>query len=147
MGNTEADKQPASDVKYMLVVSGLLMGIVILLSVLWMRERRNVASLTSQLRVASRGAITGNINSKDMARFLSGRQMPQARPLQREDLPAETVRWNGRPRTVLRISASAGERMGLRPGDVVLVAQPPAPSPTTPPAKPTGTQPSTQSGG
>lgn len=151
METTEPDKQPASDVKYMLVVSGLLMGIVILLGVLWMRERRNVASLngqlttlSAQLRIAGQGAITGQLSGNDMARLFAGRQVPQARAIHREDLPAETVTWNGLPRTILRVSASAGERIGLRPGDVVLVAQPPSPAPTTLPAKPTGTQPSTQ---
>ncbi len=145
MENTAPDKQPASDAKYMLIVSGLLMGIVILLSVLWMRERRNVASLNAQLRVASRGAITGQFSSNDMTRMFAGRQMPQARPLQREDLPAETVKWNGQPRTILRVSASAGQRMGLRPGDVVLVTSPPASAPATEQSPPT-TQPITLPG-
>ena len=146
MEETKPGQQPASDVKYMLIVSGLLMGIVILLSVLWMRERRNVASLNAQLEVAGRGAITGQLSSNDMARLFAGRQMPQARALQRDDLPAETVTWNGKPRTVLRISASAGERMGLRPGDVVLVSPAPASMPTTQPATPPLTRNSTQPG-
>ena len=55
---------------------------------------------------------------------------PTTRPLAREDLPTETVTWNGRPRTVLRVSASAGRRLGLAPGDAVVVSEPPAGAPS-----------------
>lgn len=145
MEDTEPQRPPASDVKYLLVVSGLLMGIVILLSVLWIRERRNAVDLDNQLRIARQRAMTGQL-SGDLARVLAGQAGAQARSLQREDLPAETVTWNGQPRTVLRVSATAGERLGLRPGDVVLVAPPPANAPVTRPATPTTTQPSTRPG-
>lgn len=143
MEDTEPSKQPASDIKYLLVVSGLLMGIVILLSVLWLRERRNAAALSAELQIARRGAISGQFKG-DLARMLAGQAEPQARTLQREDLPAETVTWNGQARNVLRVSATAGERIGLRPGDVIVVAPPPATEPTTQPAAPTTTQPATR---
>ena len=145
MEDTAPQQPPASDTRYLLVVCGLLMGIVILLSVLWIRERRNAAQLGEQLRIARRGALSSQFKGS-LARMLAGQAEPRARAFQREDLPAETVTWNGRPRTVLRVSASAGERFVLRPGDVVVVAPPPATEPKTQPATPTATQPATRPG-
>ncbi len=132
MEDSDRRQQPASDVKYLIVVSGLLMSIVILLSVLWLRERRDVAALGAELRIARQGAMNGQFKGA-LARMLAGQAEPPALGLQREDLPAETVTWNGQARTVLRVSATAGERLGLIPGDVVLVAPPPASQPTTRP--------------
>ena len=152
MEDIKPQQPPASDVKYLLVVAGLLMGIVILLSVLWFRERRNAAALgdqaatlNAQLQTA-RSVISNQLKGA-MGYMPGGQAEPRARALQREDLPAETVTWNGRTRTVLRISAAAGRRFGLTPGDVVVVAPPPATEPKTQPATPTTTQPSTRPGG
>ena len=119
-----------SDAKYLLVVAGLMMTIVILLSVLWIRERRSVAILQRELEIARRGAMRGDLKGA-LANMLAGQAEPQARALQRDDLPAQTVTWNGQPRTVLSVSAAAGQRLGLRPGDVIVVAPPPATGPAT----------------
>jgi hypothetical protein len=127
-----------SDAKYLLVVAGLMMTIVILLSVLWIRERRNGAILRGELEIARRGAMRGNLQGA-LANMLAVQADPQSRALQRDDLPAQTVTWNGQPRTVLSVSAAAGQRMGLRPGDVIVVAPPPATEPAT--------QPTTRPGG
>ena len=124
---------PGADTKYLLVVCGLLMCIVILLSVLWIRERRNSSMLAQQLQQARKQNIAGSLQGQ-LARLVAGQSAAGARPLQREDLPAETVTWNGQPRTILHISAAAGNRIGLEPGDVVAVSQPPATAPTTQPA-------------
>lgn len=121
-----------SDAKYLLVVAGLMMTIVILLSVLWIRERRNGAILRGELETARRGAIRSGLQG-ELARLMTGQPDPQSRALQRDDLPAQTVTWNGQPRTVLSVSAAAGQRMGLRPGDVIVVAPPPATAPATQP--------------
>ena len=135
----------SSDAKYLLVVAGLMMTIVILLSVLWIRERRNVAHLQDQLDIARRSSMRGDLQGA-LARMLAGQTEPQARALHRDDLPAQTVTWNGQPRTVLSVSAAAGQRLGLWPGDVIVVAPPPASGPATQPATPTATQPSTRPG-
>ena len=134
-----------SDAKYLLVVAGLMMTIVILLSVLWIRERRNVAHLQGELQIARRGAMRGDLQGA-LANMLAGKTEPRARALQRDDLPAEVITWNGQPRTVLSVSAAAGQRLGLWPGDVIVVAPPPASEPATQPAEPTATQPSTRPG-
>ena len=135
----------SSDAKYLLVVAGLMMTIVILLSVLWIRERRNVASLQGELRIARQNSIRSDQQAA-LASMLAGKIEPRARALQRDDLPAEVITWNGQPRTVLRISAAAGQRLGLWSGDVIVVAPPPATGPATQPATPTATQPTTRPG-
>lgn len=119
----------ATDRKYVLLVGGLLVAIVVLLAALWLRERR--ISLTARREVIAlrRKAVLRGPLGGAFGRLLGGR--PGPKPLARGDLPAETVTWNGRPQVVFRISPAAGERMGLRPGDVVWVAQ----VPTTAPAK------------
>ena len=134
-----------SDAKYLLVVAGLMMTIVILLSVLWIRERRNVAHLQGELQIARRGAMRGDLQGA-LASMLAGKTEPRARALQRDDLPAEVITWNGQPRTVLSVSAAAGQRLGLWPGDVIVVAPPPASGPATQPATPAATQPTTRPG-
>jgi len=78
--------------------------------------------------------------------MLAGKTEPRARALQRDDLPAEVITWNGQPRTVLSVSAAAGQRLGLWPGDVIVVAPPPASGPATQPATPAATQPTTRPG-
>ncbi len=135
----------SSDAKYLLVVAGLMMTIVILLSVLWIRERRNVGILQGELEIARRGAMRGKLQG-ELTRLMTGKAEPQARALQRDDLPPETVTWNGQPRTVLHVSAAAGQRLGLEPGDVIVVAPPTATEPATQPASPAATLPSTRPG-
>jgi len=102
------------------------------------------------LETARRGVIRGDLKGA-LANMLAGQAEPQSRALQRDDLPAQTVTWNGQPRTVLSVSAAAGQRLGLRPGDVIVVAPPPATGPaaqpTTQPAAPPATQTSTRPGG
>jgi hypothetical protein len=135
----------SSDAKYLLVVAGLMMTIVILLSVLWIRERRNVAHYQNQLQIAHQNSIRSDQQAA-LASMLAGKIESRARALQRDDLPAEVITWNGQPRTVLRVSAAAGQRLGLWPGDVIVVASPPATEPATQPATTTATQPSTRPG-
>jgi len=104
--------------------------------VLWFRERQNAAALGEQAATLSaklqtaRSVISNQLKGT-MGYMPGGQAEPRARALQREDLPGETVTWNGRPRTVLRISAAAGKRFGLMPGDVVIVARPPTTAPAS----------------
>ena len=124
------DAPAGAETKYLLVVGGLLVIIIILLAGLWLRERRT----TRRLRQELAGLRTNTSKRAQLGAAL--RQMlngpgPSAasRPLQRDDLPAETVTWNGGPRKVLRVGSAAGGRLGLLPGDVIVVAQPPATAP------------------
>ena len=125
--------KPPADAKYLLIVCGMLLLIVVLLSVLWIRERRTSNDLRSQLGAYKtqfqRMAVSGQL-----AQRFAAQSGGQARPLDRDQLAAETVTYNGQPRTVLLVGAAAGRRMGLLPGDVIEVSMPPATAPTTAPA-------------
>jgi hypothetical protein len=117
----------SSDARYLLVIGGLMILIIVLLAALWLKERARAN------RAAESMAAMRNLTSRELGRFL-GAQAPGVRPLQRDDLPAETVDWNGRPRKVLLVGPAAGTRLGLQPGDVLVVADAPAPATATAPA-------------
>ena len=128
---TDPRRPAVTDNRYFLVVGVLLLMIVLLLAALWVRERRTNAALLQDISLLQR-AGTSKQQLQTVLKQMVGRAGGAAwRPLQREDLPAETVQWNGRPRQALRVSAAAGERMGLHPGDVLVVSEPPATAPTT----------------
>lgn len=128
------DEPSSSETKYFLLVGGLLLAVIILLAALWMRERKALVAVQKELVAARRNLATGGKLQAALGSFLGARR-PEDRPLSREDLPLDTVDWDGRPRQILRISAAAGERIGLLPGDVVEVAQPPATAPASAPAE------------
>jgi hypothetical protein len=120
-----------ADGRYLLVVGGLMVLIVLLLAGLWLIERRTTRDLADRLR-ALRQDVGRRGQVEDMLRqMLRGGRPPETRPLERDDLPVETVTWNGRPRAVFRISAADGRRIGLRPGDAVVVATQPATGPAS----------------
>ncbi len=138
-----ADPKPdapaaSTDGRYLLIVGGLLLAIIVILAALWLRERQAAVSARADLaRLRARGVGQARLQQA------LGRMMAASRPagrgagvraIPREDLPSETVRWNGRPRTVLRLGAGAGRRIGLEPGDVIVVS-PPASGPATAPAR------------
>jgi len=126
-----APKLPA-DAKYLLIVCGLLLMIVILLAVLWIRERRTTNDL--RFRVDGMSALLQRQTLGGQIGQLLGVQAgPPSQPLRRDELATEVVTYDGRPRTVMLVGAAAGRRIGLLPGDVIAVSQPPAKMPTTEP--------------
>jgi len=114
---------PVADAKYLIVVGALMVLIIFLLAWLWLRERRDAANARAVLAIARHSVDTQGLQTA-LGRMLG--EQGALRPFQREDLPAETVQWNGQPRIALRVSAAAGIRLGLLPGDVLVVSQPPA---------------------
>ena len=123
----EAPSGASSDAKYMMAIGGLMILIIGLLAALWLKERARAN------RAAESVAAMRRLTSTELGRFL-GDQGQTVRPLQRDDLPSETVDWNGAPRKVLLVGAAAGVRLGLRPGDVLVVAPAPTSTPATAPA-------------
>lgn len=116
--------------RYFVIVTALMLLIIILLGWLWMRERRAATGARQDLLDLRRVAGANVIGAQKLQSMLAG---SMRRPLQRDDLPMETVTWNGRPRQVFRVSAAAGARLGLEPNDVVLVnPAPPAEATTAP---------------
>ena len=134
-GTDTPDKQGTLDTRYLAVVGALTVMIIVLLAWLWLHERVALNAARAQLVAARQRSALGMQLQAALGRSLAGPQTQPAGPIQREDLPAETVNWNGSPRPVLRLSAEAGQRLGLRPGDAVLVApatQPAASGPEAP---------------
>jgi len=123
----EPEPAPAAGVdgRYYAAVGALLVVIIAVLGVLWLRERRMTAALQRELAETRQRTATGAGLQAALSRLAAPRG-PTTRPLARADLPAETVTWNGRSRTVLRVGAAAGRRLGLEPGDVIVVSPPPA---------------------
>jgi hypothetical protein len=124
--------QGTLDTRYLAVVAALTVMIIALLAWLWLHERVALNAARAELATARRSPALSMQLQAALARAMAGPQSQPARPIQREDLPAETVNWNGVSRPALRLSAAAGERIGLRPGDVVVVA--PAPTTSSAPA-------------
>ena len=123
----EPDRKPPQpgfvESRYFALVTLLMLLIIVLLGWLWLRERRAAADARRRL------ADVQHLLGAKLAGAL-GTGLPAARALPREDLPTEKVTWNGRAREVFRISAAAGQRIGLEPNDVVLVAPSPATAPS-----------------
>jgi hypothetical protein len=126
--------QGTLDSRYLAIVGALTVMIIVLLAWLWLHERVALNAARGQLVAARQRSALGMQLQAALGRSLAGPQTQPARPVQREDLPAETVNWNGVPRPVLRLSAEAGERIGLRPGDAVIVAPVTRPAATGPEA-------------
>jgi hypothetical protein len=122
----DSNGTPKSDVKYFSLVGVLLLAIIVSLAVLWLREKSNRV----QVEQDARGAL---IDYKKQVGAMWGQALENAggRPLHRDELPEVTVNWDGKPRTVRQVSADAGERIGLQPGDVIEVT----PHATTAPAE------------
>ena len=119
------DEPSGPDAKYLAVVGGLLIIIIGVLATLWLRERARRTSaenLTARLRVENK--LAGQV-------FLS-QHIGRVEPLGRSDWTLRQGTFDGRSRQVFVVEAKAGRRIGLRPGDVAVVAE--EPEPTTRPA-------------
>jgi len=109
----------APDGRYLAVVGALLLIILAVLASLWVREsRRRRAAERELARLRSRSDRLHSALGEALAA-----QFHQQGALRREELPAETVVLDGKPAVALRLGAAAAERLGFRPGDVILVAQ------------------------
>ena len=139
-GNTMTDESaqgtesPPADVKYLVIVGGLLLLIIVALAVLWMNERNGRIAAQrelARLRAAQSGALGSLMNDPGWRIAPPG----GARAVNREDLPRKAVTLDGRKTSALQISAGAGARFGFQEGDVILVAEEP-PQSTTAPVRP-----------
>ena len=122
---------PNADRKFLLAVGGLLLTIILLLSGLWVRMRRQVVRLRNEIATlqTQRGRMGPMMQ-------LAMDQHTQRLMLNREKLPTRDVVLDGRPARALRISAIVARRIGFAPGDVVLVDAMPATAPASQPAGP-----------
>lgn len=135
MTQTEQPTSPdQADTKYLIIVGGLLMVIIATMCLLWMRERGKRMEAESKLaEINSRDAKVQSVLSQLMGGEPGESMRPavaSARPVERGDLRPVAGTLNGEAVQVFEVSASAGERIGFRPGDVVRVATLPATSPS-----------------
>lgn len=138
---TQTTQQPAdqADTKYLVIVGCLLMVIIGAMCYLWIRERgKRIAAEEKLATLNSRDTKLQSVLSQ-----LVGGEPTEAirpavtnlRPIERADLRPMTGTLNGESVSVFEVSASAGERIGFRAGDVIRVAagaaSQPSPGPTT----------------
>ncbi len=98
---------------------GLLLLIVVALSVLWMRER--AAGVDAQQRLAEAQKMV-NAQKEQMAlQALMQQELVPA--VSRGDLPVPYGQLDGRQVPIMALSAQTGQRLGLLPGDVIVVAE------------------------
>ncbi|NLW85256.1 MAG: hypothetical protein GXY38_00085 [Planctomycetes bacterium] len=111
---------------YIAIVGLLLAGIIVMLAVLWFRER----SARINLQNAVIETESRNENVRNMLMSLpglvpgAGEEAPPAPPvmLDRNSLQPVTLDVQGRPREVFNISTAAGLNIGgFKPGDVIVV--------------------------
>ncbi len=139
---TQTAQQPSTDqadTRYLLIVGGLLMVIIATMCLLWMRERgKRIEAENKLANINSRDAKLQSVLSQLVGEPGEGMRPGPAgvtmRPIERGDLRPAAGTLNGEAAQVFEVSASAGERIGFRPGDVVRVAAtPPASQPATAP--------------
>lgn len=112
---------------YFMIVAALLVLIFATMAVLWMRQRSVGLTLTREnAALRQENADLQKLKSAfGQALFEGGLGGATAiKPVQRDDLPSQTMSLNGQERSVLIVGSQAGERMGFRSGDLILVSQP-----------------------
>ena len=110
---------------HLMLVLGLMVIIMASLGALWLLERRRRTDAERELAVTVQHSRQMQAT---MGQIMGGGLRPPSAgatgAVRREDLPVETRTMDGRTTRVLRLSASAGERFGFEPGDVIEVAEP-----------------------
>ena len=128
---------------FSLIVSGLFVVIIALLAVLWKSERsarigaeQDLAKMLQEYRLRGEQQTL----HAELGRMLAARRAQTVAPFGREDLVAtKKMDLNGKDRQVLEINAEAGQRLGFRAGDVIVVSE--APTARTQPAGAASTPP------
>ena len=135
--NKETTASPV-DMRFVYMVVGLLILIVLTMAGLWIIERGQKNRLQAKF----------NESQKQMQKRLRGQEyktqrlgtmlasQAMASRVQRGELATQEVDWNGKKRTVLLLGGEVGQGFGFQPGDVILVTAPPKTPQTTPPNAP-----------
>jgi len=112
------------DVKYAVIVAALLVLIIAVLGQLWLIERNR--------RVDAEGRLAEMYLKERLQEAANALAVTEGGervlPVHRDELPAQTVQWNGQDKAVLILGEPAGKAMGFAPGDVIMVAQEAEPS-------------------
>ena len=127
--NAEAQTPPQeTDKRFLFAVGGLLIVIILLLAGLWLRMRRKVIRLQTDIALLQQRpkgpALPDGVRQAMEVQF---------REIRRDALPTRRVRLDGRDVTAFRISAHQAEAFGgFLSGDLILVEPAPATLPTRP---------------
>ena len=126
------DVKPASEYRFFVTVALLLVVIIVTLAALWRIERGKrldaegqLAQFQSQFQQKQLGDILGKMMIEQVP--------PPPQTVQRDVLPTQNLAIDGQMRAAFLLGAAAGERMGFKSGDVIIVSQAPA---TMPAGKP-----------
>ena len=109
--------QPEPAAKYFMAVGVLMVIIIMLLAVIWMKER------TARIQAQREALRSYRSMEGDIAEITGRIARASAEPLHRDDLPVRDVMLDGAPRKLLLVGPAAGQRMGLQSGDMVLIVE------------------------
>lgn len=123
------DASEESDARFLWLVAGLSVMIVLTLAGLWTMEYRQ--RIHAQTDIMEMERALGE--QKKKMQFLGMALANQGGRLVREELPTQTVTLQGQPQTVLLLAAPMAARIGLLPGDLLWVTPPAKPSPENAP--------------
>jgi len=131
--NEPGQQEATRDTWYLVAVGGLLVIIVASLAALWLLERnRRVEAERRLVEVRNEQSLGSALAQMGMRSAAGGAEMLPGAGISRSDIAdVRVAELDGRPRNLWVISAGAGRRVGLEPGDLVEVA----PAPRTQPAE------------
>lgn len=140
MSNETAKDSAGNDARFVIVTSSLLLLVIALLAGLWLRMRtralraeQQVTMLIKTQRAGEGVRFSGGPNKLD-AVIQQMVAKARSRAVNRDNLRAEKVKFNGRAVKAIYLPADAAKTLGFKPGDVIIVEKP-APTTTTAPTK------------
>ncbi|HET6427859.1 MAG TPA: AbrB/MazE/SpoVT family DNA-binding domain-containing protein [Phycisphaerae bacterium] len=129
--NDQAPTPARNETTFLMIAGGLMVLIMALLAGLWLKASRRAAAAEDQL---------AQLRRRDAASLAEFKELLRSQPLipavDRDALPTREAVLDGKPVRAFRLPADVAERIGLAPGDVVLVEPAPATAPSTGPAPP-----------
>ena len=112
------DVKPASEYRFFVTVALLLVVIIVTLAALWRIERSKRFAAEEQLAQFQQKQL-GDI----LGKMMTERVPPPPQTVQRDVLPMQNLSIDGQMRAAFLLGAAAGERIGFKPGDVIIVSQ------------------------
>ncbi|MCD4825544.1 MAG: hypothetical protein K8S55_13185 [Phycisphaerae bacterium] len=133
MNEQENNETAASavDMRFVYMVVGLLIVIVLTMAGLWIVERGQKSRLQADFNESQKHLQGQEHKMQRLGTMLAGQAMTSR--VHRGELATQEVDWNGKKKTVLLLGGEVGRELGFQPGDVILVTAPPKTQQTTPP--------------
>lgn len=119
----KASTSAASGNFYNILMGVLLLVIIVSLTMLWMRERsrRRDAEAAIATLEETHSKFKQQAGQLMLQQFGGGPDSPAG--IQRGDFEPQEVTLDGKKALAIKVSAGAGRKVGLLPGDVLVVAQ------------------------